>query len=110
MLRIAYALISIPQFGMPKVRTGPYVFVALGFAALRGLRVGVVAHPASVDAHLRHILELVSTAPGVKLAAVFGPEHGLRGQAQDLISVAGGNAETLAVHSLYGTTAESLHP
>jgi uncharacterized protein YbbC (DUF1343 family) len=63
-----------------------------------------------VDAQLRHVIELLSTAPGVKLAAVFGPEHGLRGQAQDLISVAGGTAEALAVHSLYGTTAESLHP
>jgi uncharacterized protein YbbC (DUF1343 family) len=95
---------------MAKVRTGLDILVAQGFAPLKGLRVGVVTHPAAVDAQLRHVIELLSTAPGVKLAAVFGPEHGLRGQAQDLISVAGGTAEALAVHSLYGTTAESLHP
>lgn len=96
---------------MPKVRTGLDVLVAQNFAPLRGLRVGVVTHPAAVDSQLRHIIELLGTAPGVKLAAIFGPEHGIRGQAQDLIAVAGGDKHAdLAVHSLYGTTAESLHP
>ncbi len=96
---------------MPKVRTGLDVLSANGFAALRGLRVGVVTHPAAVDAQLRHILELLAVAPGVKLVAIFGPEHGLLGQAQDLISVAAGSkSDAIVAHSLYGTTAESLHP
>jgi uncharacterized protein YbbC (DUF1343 family) len=72
---------------MAKVRTGLDVLIAQNFAPLRGLRVGVVAHPASVDSQLRHIIELLAHAPQVKLTAVFGPEHGLLGQAQDLIAV-----------------------
>jgi uncharacterized protein YbbC (DUF1343 family) len=95
---------------MPKVRTGLDLLVAQEFAPLRGLRVGVVTHPAAVDAELRHIIELLANAPRVKLAAIFGPEHGLLGQAQDLIGVAGGEAGSVKVHSLYGETVESLRP
>jgi uncharacterized protein YbbC (DUF1343 family) len=98
---------------MAKVRTGLDVLVAQNFAPLRGLRVGVVAHPASVDSQLRHIIELLAHAPQVKLTAVFGPEHGLLGQAQDLIAVSAdesAKAGSVAVHSLYGTNVESLRP
>ncbi|HEV7868909.1 MAG TPA: DUF1343 domain-containing protein [Chthoniobacteraceae bacterium] len=98
---------------MPKVRTGLDVLVAQDFAPLRGLRVGLVTHPAAVDSQLRHAIELFAAAPKVTLAAIFGPEHGLLGQAQDLISVAVAESKPLvqsAVHSLYGATFESLKP
>src|SRR5687767_8307718 len=98
---------------MPKVRTGLDVLVAQDFAPLRGLRVGLVTHPAAVDSKLRHIIELLSAAPKVELAAIFGPEHGLLGQAQDLIGVSAEESKKAGaprVHSLYGATAESLHP
>jgi uncharacterized protein YbbC (DUF1343 family) len=97
---------------MGKVRTGLDVLVAQGFAPLRGLKVGVVAHPASVDARLLHVVELLAGAPGVTLATVFGPEHGFLGQAQDLIGVSAGESKrgNVAVHSLYGDSAQSLHP
>lgn len=98
---------------MPVIKTGLDILVAEEFAPLRGLRVGVVTHPAAVDWELRHIIELLAAAPKVELAAVFGPEHGLLGQAQDLISVSLGEskkADAVQVHSLYGTTAESLRP
>src|SRR3954454_18712677 len=98
---------------MPTVRSGLDVLVAQDFAPLRGMRVGVVAHPASVDAQLRHVIELLANARGLTLAAVFGPEHGLLGQAQDLIGVSGresNHGTPVAVHSLYGDTVESLRP
>lgn len=97
---------------MPKqVRTGLDVLAARRFAPLRGMRVGLVTHPAAVDARLRHVRALLATAPRVWLTALFGPEHGLRGQAQDLIAVAGGRPSgAVAMHSLYGETAESLRP
>ncbi len=99
---------------MATVRTGLDVLVAQDFAPLRGMRVGLVTHPAAVDSRLRHIIELFASSTKVKLAAIFGPEHGLLGQAQDLISVSTQESaklvESLAVHSLYGTSAESLHP
>jgi uncharacterized protein YbbC (DUF1343 family) len=96
----------------PRVRTGLDVLVSRGFDALRGLRVGLVANAASVDCQFRHAADLLSQAPGVQLAALFGPEHGLFGQAQDLIAV--GDQETpataLPVHSLYGDNFASLKP
>ncbi len=89
---------------MPPVRTGLDVLRDDDFAPLRGRRVGLVCHPASVDAELRHAADLLAGA--AKLVALFGPEHGFRGTAQDLIGV----ADTVAVHSLYGATVESLRP
>jgi uncharacterized protein YbbC (DUF1343 family) len=94
------------------VRTGLDVLRDQGFAPLRGLRVGLVTHPAAVAADLRHVCELLADAPGVDLAAVFGPEHGFLGEAQDLIGVADG-ADPLSgrrVYSLYGDTFDSLRP
>lgn len=100
---------------MPKVLTGLDVLVSQHFAPLKGLKVGLVAHPASVDSQLRHAIDLFSAAPGVTLTAIFGPEHGLMGQAQDLIHVAehestGHAAEEVRLHSLYGPGAWSLRP
>jgi len=104
------------------VKTGLDILVAEQFQRLRGLRVGLVAHPASVDGKLRHAADWLQAAPGVTLAAVFGPEHGWLGQAQDLEAVAeqsekreGGKAETgkqrmPRVISLYGETVDSLRP
>src|SRR5262245_5580852 len=96
----------------PRVRTGLDVLFAQGFAPLRGLRVGLVTHPAAVDGQLRHAAELLAAAPGVRLAVLFGPEHGLLGEAQDLIGVADAAdpASRLRVHSLYGDTVDSLRP
>ena len=98
----------------PRVKTGLDVLVSQNFAPLRGLRVGLVTHPAAVDRELQHAISLLSKAPRLKLAAIFGPEHGLLGQAQDLISVSGAasgkTAESVPLHSLYGETAESLKP
>lgn len=62
------------------VHTGAAVLAEDGFARLRGKRVGlVVNHTAKVDSV--HLIDLIDEAPDVTLAALFGPEHGLRGQA-----------------------------
>jgi uncharacterized protein YbbC (DUF1343 family) len=92
------------------VVTGLDVLRDHGFAPLHGRRVGLVCHPASVDRHLRHAADLLAEAPGVELVALFGPEHGFRGEAQDLIGIADGDEAKLRVHSLYGATVESLRP
>ncbi|MGD0525504.1 MAG: DUF1343 domain-containing protein [Polyangiaceae bacterium] len=82
---------------------------ALG-AELRSLRVGLLAHPASVDrrlVHARHVLD----ALGVKVAVVFGPEHGYGGEAQDMIGVADArDALGTPIRSLYGERFEDLSP
>jgi uncharacterized protein YbbC (DUF1343 family) len=52
-------------------------------AGLRGKRVALLAHPASVTADLTHSLDALASLPDVKLTAAFGPQHGLRGDKQD---------------------------
>jgi uncharacterized protein YbbC (DUF1343 family) len=100
---------------MPVILTGLDVLVSQSFAPLRGMKAGLVVHPASVDAQLRHAIDLFSAAPGLTLTAIFGPEHGLMGQAQDLIHVAehestGHTAAEVRLHSLYGPSVTSLRP
>ncbi len=98
---------------MLRLKTGLDLLVAQDFAPLAGLRVGLVTHPAAVDSQLRHAIELLGASTRFKLAAIFGPEHGLLGQAQDLISVHPGESNRhagLRVESLYGNTEASLHP
>jgi uncharacterized protein YbbC (DUF1343 family) len=65
-----------------------------------------------VDGRLRHAADLLHALPGVRLAALFGPEHGIRGDAAYMEAVDGGRdaATGLPVHSLYGATRESLQP
>src|SRR5271169_4179255 len=52
-------------------------------APLNGRRVALLAHPASVTADLTHSLDALAACCDVKLAAAFGPQHGLRGDKQD---------------------------
>lgn len=97
---------------MAKVATG-LDRIAAGdpeaLAAVRG-RAGLVAHPASVDSRLRHARFVLRDA-GVDLRALFGPEHGYGGEAQDMIGVGDArDPEGLPIHSLYGATEEALSP
>lgn len=95
------------------MKTGLDVLVAEGFQRLRGQRIGLVAHPASVDSRLRHVSDLLQHASGVQLEAIFGPEHGWLGQAQDLEPIKEGTAPVTPgprTFSLYGNTAASLRP
>jgi uncharacterized protein YbbC (DUF1343 family) len=52
-------------------------------APLRGRRVGLLAHPASVTANLTHTLDALAACGDIKISAAFGPQHGLRGDKQD---------------------------
>jgi uncharacterized protein YbbC (DUF1343 family) len=96
----------------PKVHTGLDVIQRQAFAPLHGLSIGLVTHPAAVDSELRHASDILAGAPGVRLAAIFGPEHGITGAAQDLIGVRHGDGieSGVRVYSLYGDTADSLRP
>jgi uncharacterized protein YbbC (DUF1343 family) len=65
-----------------------------------------------VDHRLRHAIELVADAAGATLTTVFGPEHGLFGEAQDLVGVRPDGDLRLGyrVISLYSDTVASLRP
>ena len=71
---------------------------------LKGKRVALLAHPASVTSDLTHSLDALAAA-GLKLTAAFGPQHGLRGDKQDnMVESPDFNDPTLGipVFSLYG--------
>ena len=52
-------------------------------APLRGRRLGLIAHPASVTANLTHALDAIVQSNDLRVTAAFGPQHGLRGDKQD---------------------------
>ena len=70
-----------------RVRTGLDVLAGDRFSSLRGLRVGAIANPTSVDRRMVHLADLLRNAEGITLASLFGPEHGIRAEAQDMIGV-----------------------
>ena len=76
------------------------------FRAVAGRKIGLVTNPTGVLPDLRSTIEVLSGAPNVSLRALFGPEHGVRGDAPAGKSVGGGrDAQTgLPVYSLYGRT------
>ena len=78
---------------------------------VRDRNIGIVAHPASVTSHLIHILPALVTK-GARVTALFGPEHGFGGEAQDMEPVATPSSGPMGIdlYSLYGSAAESLSP
>jgi uncharacterized protein YbbC (DUF1343 family) len=96
-----------PGMADPTVQTGLDRLLTEGCAPLRGRRCGLLCHPASIDRELRHAARLLHEAPGVDLRALFGPQHGIRGETQDNMIEWDGfrdPATGLPVHSLYGAT------
>jgi len=74
-------------------------------APLKGRRVALLAHPASVTRELTHALDALATLPDVRLTAAFGPQHGLRGDKQDNMVESGDFTDPrhgIPVFSLYG--------
>jgi uncharacterized protein YbbC (DUF1343 family) len=91
------------------VSSGLDRWVADQLSALRGQRVALLGHPASVDASCVHLLDRC-LENGVSLVRLFGPEHGILGDAQDMAHVGGSRDARSGVEvvSLYGPTRESL--
>lgn len=98
---------------MSTVLTGLDRLTADAFSALRGRRVGLVCHPASVDRELVHLTQRCREH-GVQVVRCFGPEHGIWADAQDMITVDdASHREPITgapVRSLYGADEESLSP
>jgi uncharacterized protein YbbC (DUF1343 family) len=66
------------KFGIDRLLADPSLR-----APLKGKRIAVLAHPASVTADLTHSLDALSKLPDIRLSAAFGPQHGMRGDKQD---------------------------
>lgn len=87
------------------VKTGAQMLAKATFQRLDGKRVGlIVNHTARVDSV--HVIDLIDDAPNVKVTALFGPEHGLRGTADAGEKIDDGRDDRTGapVYSLYGKT------
>lgn len=99
-------LLLMPGLSSARVRTGVEVLRDGGFEALRGKRVGLVTNPTGVDSELRSTIDILAEAPEVELAALFAPEHGVRGDvpAGARVTTSTDPQTGVKVYSLYGAT------
>ena len=88
------------------VKTGIEVLKESNFKALQGKRVGLITNPTGVDNNLKSTIDILHEAPNVQLAALYGPEHGVRGDvhAGDKIEDFKDPNTGVPVFSLYGAT------
>jgi uncharacterized protein YbbC (DUF1343 family) len=104
------ATLPTAQFNFPKfelifpVMLGIDVLAADNFAPIAGKRVGLLTHPAGVNRFGVPTVEVLRKAPNVKLVALFGPEHGIYGDAPagENISDTIDRRTGLPAYSLYG--------
>lgn len=89
-----------------QVKTGLEVLRSQNFKLLEGKRVGLITNPTGVDNTLKSTIDILHEAPNVKLVALFGPEHGVRGDvhAGDKVDNMTDAKTGLPVFSLYGNT------
>lgn len=86
------------------VATGIDVLRADGFAALAGLRIGLVTNHTGLARDRTPTIDLLASAPNVRLTALFSPEHGIRGILDAAVPSTTDAKTRLPIHSLYGTT------
>jgi uncharacterized protein YbbC (DUF1343 family) len=89
---------------MKRVLTGLDQAIQDPPASLKGRRLGLLTNPSGIDRHLRSSIDLVAGHPEFDLRALFGPEHGVRGDAQagDHVATTTDDRTGLPVISLYG--------
>lgn len=106
--RLLYLLAFIGLPLQAQVLTGIDVLQKEGFPQLVGKRVGLVTNPSGVDRNVRSTIDILHEAPLVNLVALYGPEHGVRGDvyAGDHVSDSIDPKTGLPVYSLYGPTRE----
>jgi uncharacterized protein YbbC (DUF1343 family) len=92
-----------------RVKTGVEVLLEKHLALVTGKRVGLITNPTGADGRLRSTVDLLVANPKVKLVALYGPEHGVRGDAQagEYVPFYFDKKFNLPVFSLYG---QSMKP
>lgn len=95
----------VAQDGL-RVKPGIEVLAAQDFAPLKGKRVGLITNPTGIDNSMRPTIDILASAPGVRLTALFAPEHGVRGDYVAGATVANSvdKATGVKVYSLHGAT------
>ena len=95
---------SVAAAPMLPVQTGIDVLASSGYAALKGLRIGLVTNHTGRARNGQSTIDLLFKASDVKLVALFSPEHGIRGILDANIPSSKDDATGLPIHSLYGDT------
>lgn len=97
-----------PSYGQSSemVKTGIEVLSESDFEILKGKRVGLITNATGVNSELVSTVDLIYNAPGVELTALYGPEHGVRGEfaAGDKVDTYVDEVTGVTVFSLYGAT------
>ena len=88
------------------IKTGIEVLKAQNFKCLEGKRVGLITNPTGVDNNMKSTIDILNEAPNVNLVALYGPEHGVRGDvhAGDKVADMKDASTGIPVYSLYGKT------
>lgn len=105
-LKTIAIFLLIPLFAFAQVKTGIEVLREGEFECLKGKRVGLVTNPTGVDKQLTSTVDILFDAPDVQLVALYGPEHGVRGDipAGEKVENQKDAKTGLPVYSLYGKT------
>ena len=103
---LSILLIFTASVSAAKVQTGIEVLRADGFTLLEGKRVGLTTNPTGVDSNLKSTIDILWEAENVNLVALYGPEHGVRGNvhAGDVVDNEVDKKTGLKMYSLYGKT------
>lgn len=103
---LSILLIFTASVGAATVQTGIEVLRADGFKLLEGKRVGLTTNPTGVDSNLKSTIDILWEAENVNLVALYGPEHGVRGNvhAGDVVDNEVDKKTGLKMYSLYGKT------
>ncbi|OGU78532.1 MAG: hypothetical protein A2254_04490 [Ignavibacteria bacterium RIFOXYA2_FULL_35_9] len=104
---IFFITLSVIAYGQStKVITGIEVLKESNFKILEGKKVGLITNPTGVDSKLKSTIDILYEAENVHLVALFGPEHGVRGDyaAGDIVETYTDPQTNLPVFSLYGRT------
>lgn len=102
----AISTVAAPAQESPRVRLGIDELARGNFAPLAGKRIGLITNPSGVAGDLRPTTDILHGAPNVQLVALFGPEHGVRGDiyAGEKVADARDSVTGLPMLSLYGKT------
>jgi uncharacterized protein YbbC (DUF1343 family)/CubicO group peptidase (beta-lactamase class C family) len=105
------ALFERAEGEVPTVLNGIDVLKRQKFAAIRGLRIGLITNHTGIDNERNTTIDLLRAAPGVTLVRLFTPEHGIRGELDQETILDSLDAETgLPVISLYGKDQRTPKP
>jgi uncharacterized protein YbbC (DUF1343 family) len=90
---------------MNKISLGLEILLAERYSLISGSRIGLICNPATIDHSFQHATDLFHRHPDINLTALFGPQHGIRGETQDNMIEWNGFRDSrtgVMAYSLYG--------